>query len=106
MLKLGKKSVISLFVAFTLLALVTPAMLSSTASAHSPGWTIPTFAYAAASPNPYGLGSSQPLLIVFWLNVPPPTAAGSTGDRWRGMTVDVTTPSGKVDHYGPINSDP
>jgi len=75
-------------------------------SAHTPAWNIPTFAYLAAAPNPYGLGSSEPLLIVFWINVPPPTAAGSTGDRWRGFTVDVTSPSGKVEHFGPINSDP
>ena len=100
-----KKIAISIFVLFALLTITTPLILSPNTSAHTPGWNVPTFAYLAVSPNPYGLGSAQPLLIVFWLNVPPPTAAGTTGDRWRGMTVDVTTPSGKVDHFGPINSD-
>ncbi|HSV48960.1 MAG TPA: hypothetical protein VLH35_01475, partial [Candidatus Acidoferrales bacterium] len=101
-----KKIVFSIFVVFALLTITTPNLLSPTASAHTPGWNIPTFAYLAVSSNPYGIGSAQPLLIVFWINVPPPTAAGSLGDRWRGMTVDVTTPSGKVEHFGPITSDP
>jgi hypothetical protein len=100
-----KKSMISLFIVFALLTIGTPLVISPSA-AHTPGWTIPTFAYVAASPNPYGIGSSEPMLIVFWINVPPPTAAGTTGDRWRGYTIDITTPSGKVDHFGPINSDP
>ena len=100
-----KKSLISVFVLFALLILTAPLIITPNTSAHTPGWNVPTFAYLAVSPNPYGLGSAQPLLIVFWLNVPPPTAAGTTGDRWRGMTVDVTSPSGKVEHFGPINSD-
>jgi hypothetical protein len=45
------------------------------------------------------------VLIVFWLNVPPLTAAGTTGDRWRNMAVDITSPSGKVEHFGPFTSD-
>ena len=89
-----KKTVISIFVLFALLTITAPLIISPNTSAHTPGWNVPTFAYLAVSPDPYGLGSAQPLLIVFWLNVPPPTAAGTTGDRWRGMTVDVTTPSG------------
>lgn len=101
-----KKYGITLFVALTLLTIATPMLLAPTASAHTPGWNIPTFAYVAASPNPYGLGSSQPVLIVFWLNVPPPTAQGTSGDRWRNMTIDVTSPSGHVEHFGPITSDP
>ncbi|MCW3984222.1 MAG: hypothetical protein NWE96_09550 [Candidatus Bathyarchaeota archaeon] len=101
-----KKTIISIFMVFALLMIATPLVLSPTASAHTPGWNIPTYAYLAVSPNPYGIGSAQPLLIVFWINVAPPTAAGSTGDRWRGFTVDVTTPSGQVNHFGPITSDP
>lgn len=101
-----RKLAMTMFVTLAILTIATPILLSPTTSAHTPGWNIPTFAYVAASPNPYGLGSAQPVLIVFWINVPPPTAAGSSGDRWRGMTVDVTAPSGKVDHFGPITSDP
>jgi hypothetical protein len=46
------------------------------------------------------------VLIVFWLNVPPITAAGTTGDRWRNEAVDITSPSGKVEHFSPFTSDP
>ena len=101
-----KKTVISLLMVFALLTIATPIIITPNTSAHTPGWNIPTFAYIATSPNPYGLGSAQPLLIVFWINVAPPTAAGTLGDRWRNMTVDVTTPSGTVEHFGPITSDP
>ncbi len=101
-----KKTATGVLVIFALLIICMPLAMTPDTSAHTPGWNIPTFAYLAASPNPYGLGSSQPMLLVFWINVPPPTAAGTTGDRWRGFTVDVTTPSGQVEHFGPINSDP
>ena len=71
-----------------------------------PPWTVQTYAYVTATPNPYGLGSANPVIIVFWINSIPPTAAGTTGDRWLGMTIDVTRPNGQVDHFGPITSDP
>jgi hypothetical protein len=43
---------------------------------------------------------------VFWLNWPPPTAAGTTGDRWHPYTIDITKPDLSVDHLGPFVSDP
>lgn len=79
---------------------------SLTVSAHNPAWTIQTYAYVNAAPNPWGIGSGEPILIVFWINSIPPTAAGVSGDRWLNMTLDITTPSGQVQHYGPFTSDP
>ena len=77
-----------------------------TTNAHTPAWTIQTYAYVTASPQAWGIGSAEPVLIVFWINSIPPTAAGTTGDRWLGMTLDVTDPSGHVEHFGPFTSDP
>ncbi|MCW4044119.1 MAG: hypothetical protein NWE94_01210 [Candidatus Bathyarchaeota archaeon] len=73
-------------------------------NAHTPPWTVKTYAYVTATPNPAGV--NQPVAIVFWLNWPPPTAAGNTGDRWQGFKIEVTKPDGAVDTLGPFVSDP
>ena len=66
------------------------------ASAHTPAWTIPRYAYVTAAPNPVGAG--QPVAIVMWGDIPPPSAAARTGDRWTGYTIDVTKPDGTLVH--------
>jgi len=100
------KTMASMIALFLVLTFAVTIVALPAVSAHTPAWTIPTFAYVVASPNPWGLGSAGPVLIVFWLNVPPPTAAGTTGDRWQNMTVDITAPNGNVEHFGPFTSDP
>jgi hypothetical protein len=79
-----------------------------TTYAHDPPWEIPTFAYLYVAPDPIGVG--QTATVIFWVaGLPsgyPPTASGAGGDRWRDLTVDVTTPSGSHDQLGPYNSDP
>lgn len=63
----------------------------------------PTYAFIAANPNPIGV--NQQLQVSMWLADPPPTAAGATGDRWIGFTVDITKPDGNVETRGPFTSD-
>ena len=73
-------------------------------SAHDPPWLDrPTYAYVAPSPPTVGVG--QPLIITFWINAVPPTAAGAFGDRWN-LYVDVTDPNGNIEKFGPFKSDP
>ena len=103
---LNKQKILSI-VLTTLLALsLTAVFFAPNANAHTPPWTVQTYAYVTATPNPWGLGSANPVLIVFWINNIPPTAAGNAGDRWLDMTIDVTDPSGQVEHFGPFTSDP
>ena len=78
---------------------ITPA-----ANAHTPAWTIPTYAYIVASPDRVGVG--QTMALVFWLNWVPPGSGGTVGDRWRNLTVEVTTPNGNKQTLGPFTSDP
>jgi len=85
------------------LTLALPLLAVSTAEAHVPAWSIPTYAYIAVTPDPIGV--NQQAFVVMWLDKVPPTAAGSAGDRWTHFTVDVTKPDGKVDHLGPFTSD-
>jgi len=51
------------------------------------------------------VGVNQDMIIQFWLNALPPTAAGAWGDRWT-FWVDVTDPSGDTETLGPFESDP
>jgi hypothetical protein len=105
-MKTTKNKIAAVIIAsFFILSIIASANLLST-QAHTPPWTVQTYAYVTATPNPWGLGSSNPVLIVFWINNIPPTAAGNAGDRWLGMTIDVTGPTGQVEHFGPFTSDP
>ncbi len=74
----------------------------SIASAHTPIWNIPTYAYVTASPSTVGVGEYT--LIVMWLDKFPPTAGGLGGDRWKGFTLTITKPDGSKDTFGPITS--
>jgi hypothetical protein len=72
--------------------------------AHTPPWlNRPSHCYAAVSPETTGLG--QEVILVFWLDWVPPTAAGAVGDRWY-FYVDITSPDGTNETLGPIMSDP
>jgi outer membrane protein assembly factor BamB len=73
-------------------------------SAHEPPWQIPTYAYITAAPDPVGV--NQQITLVFWLDKYPPTAGGTTGDRWRDETIDITKPDGTKETLGPFISDP
>jgi outer membrane protein assembly factor BamB len=68
-----------------------------------PGTTIPTWAYLEVVPDTIGLGQSA--LMVMWIDKPPPTANGIYGDRWIGMTIEITKPDGSKTTIGPFQSD-
>jgi hypothetical protein len=89
-----------------LLAIIAfPALSLQTANAHTPSWNITRYAFATAAPNPVGV--NQPVAIVIWADMPPPTAAGNSGDRWTGFNVDITKPDGtKVNVLANGHSDP
>jgi len=73
------------------------------AAAHTPPWSIKTFAYISVSANPIGKG--QTVLVYMWLDKCPPTATGPWGDRWENFTLVITKPNGQVQKIGPIKSD-
>jgi len=66
-------------------------------SGHDPPWELTTFCYVAATPPTVGV--NQEVIIVFWVDWVPPTAAGALGDRWH-FWIDVTTPSGETETLG------
>jgi hypothetical protein len=95
-----KASAIALFlmltVAVTLVAL-------PTANAHTPPWTVPTYAYIAVSPSPVGVGQSA--FVAMWLDKVPPSAGGIGGDRWQNYTLKITKPNNDTQTLGPYTSD-
>jgi outer membrane protein assembly factor BamB len=74
------------------------------ASAHDPPFNISTYSYLSVAPDLVGVG--QTVYVMFWLNRPPPTALGAYGDRWEGITIEVTKPDGNTESLGPFRSDP
>jgi len=93
-------------IAFSLLlmlAITTSLVAVPLANAHDPPWSVPTYSFCNAAPDPVGLG--QTVAVNFWVNMPPPTASAQYGDRWTGMTVKVTKPGGTTETLGPFTSD-
>ncbi len=72
-------------------------------NAHTPAWNVPLYAYLHATPNPVGV--NQQVMLVFWFDKPPPSAAGSGGDRWTGIMLQITKPDGTNENLGPFTSD-
>jgi PQQ-like domain len=87
---------------FLVLSMAIP--LTTIVSAHNPPITIPNYVYLNAYPSPVGQG--QPISLLAWTNILPPTAVGQYGDRWTGLTVTVMKPDGSNDTLGPYKSDP
>ncbi len=78
-------------------------MLVQNANAHTPPWNVPTYSFINIAPNPIGVG--QQVNVNFFVGNPPPTASGVYGDRWHGLTVEVTDPDGLKTTLGPFSSD-
>jgi len=63
-----------------------------TVNAHSPTWTIISYAYINAAPNPVGIG--QTCSVSMWVDCPLVGAALSNNVRRTGYTLTVTAPDG------------
>jgi hypothetical protein len=100
---LSKKITGTIFAMFLILTMAATLVALPIANAHYPAWNYVTHAYIAASPPVVGV--NQQMIIVYWLNAVPPTAAGGSGDRWT-LYVDVTRPDGTNETLGPFTSDP
>ena len=89
--------------AFLLLTMSTSLFFLPTISAHTPPWTISTYAFIEASPNPVGVG--QTAYVNFWIDKVPPTAIGIWGTGWHNFALNVTKPDGTTEDLGKFNSD-
>ncbi len=93
--------VITLILAISMSATV---VLTPTASAHSPPWTIATQAYVSTVPSNLGLGQS--VFIVMWAYMKMPASDISNTIRMQHYMLNITRPDGTVQTLGPYTPDP
>jgi outer membrane protein assembly factor BamB len=99
-MKLSRNKTMATLIALFLVLTITATLVAlPIANAHTPAWTIPTYAYVTASPSTVGVG--QYTLIVVSVDKYPPTAGGMGGDRWHGYKLDITKPDGSKETIGP-----
>ncbi len=67
-------------------------ILIPTTSAHSPAWTIVSYAYIAVAPNPVGVG--QTVEVAMWVDAPMIGAALGNPVRRSGYMLTITAPDG------------
>jgi hypothetical protein len=100
---MSKNKTATLFALFLMFAMTFSLVALPSANAHTPPWTVKTFAFIEVNPNPVGVG--QTAYVNFWIDCVPPTAIGSWGTRWHGFKVTVTTPNGDTTDLGTFDSD-
>jgi len=85
---------IALFLISTISATI---ILTQTATAHTPLWNIPSFAYVVAAPSPVGVG--QTAQVYMWVDIPMPNAAVTNDIRRHGYTLTITKPDGTTETH-------
>ena len=102
---LKNKTMAILIISILMISMSASMILTPTANAHTPAWTIVSYAYLVASPNPVGVG--QATAIVMWIDTPMVGATVTNDIRRHDYTLTITKPDGKIEtkHYD-IVSDP
>jgi hypothetical protein len=91
---LKSKSMAILIALSLIISMSASIMLQPNANAHSPPWTIISYAYLSVVPNPVGVG--QVAAIAMWVDTPLPGATITNGIRRAGYTLTITAPDGTV----------
>ena len=78
-----------------MLTTVIPIAVLTTASAHTPPWNIPSFAYVAAQPSPVGVG--QQVQVYMWVDAPMPSSAEGNDYRRHDYKLTITAPDGTTE---------
>ncbi len=82
-------AIVTLFIA---ISMVLPMASLSTADAHTPSWTIESFAYISVAPTPAGVG--QPVYIYMWVDLPLSGAGVNNDIRRHDYRLTITQPDG------------
>ena len=82
---------------FLTISMSTSILLIPTANAHTPPWTIVSYAYLQAGPNPVGVGQS--VLILMWVDGPMRNANLENDIRRHDYTLIITAPDGTKETY-------
>ncbi len=90
---LKNKTMVILIVSILMISMSASMILTPSADAHTPPWTIVSYAYLVASPNPVGVG--QATAIVMWIDTPMVGATVTNDVRRHDYTLTITKPDGK-----------
>jgi hypothetical protein len=88
------KKAISIFAVLLMASIVIPMTTLPTASAHTPAWNIPTFAYVDTAINPIGVGQTE--YVYVFIDKSLNGATMSNDIRPHGYTLTITAPNGQV----------
>ena len=89
-----KKAILAIAV-FLMLTTTIPLTIIPTATAHTPAWDIPSYAYVVAKPDPVGVG--QRVMIYMWVDTPMPSAAITNDIRRHDYSLTITKPDGTTE---------
>jgi outer membrane protein assembly factor BamB len=90
MQKLKKRFVTIVIAVFLMSSMSASMMLLPNASAHTPKWNIPTYAYIIVAPDPVGVG--QKVNVIMWLDLTFQSAAWTNDYRWHNYKLTITKP--------------
>jgi hypothetical protein len=91
-----QKKNLTILVSILILSFTASSLLLPSATAHSPPWQIPTFAYVQAVINPVGVG--QNTYIYMWIDKTFGTDTALTNDwRFHNYKLTITAPDGTVE---------
>ena len=93
-MQLFKNKYVAIAIAlFLTLSMVASVALLPSASAHTPPWNLPTYAYISAAPSPTGV--NQRVLIIMWLtNEFSPDSTLANDYRFHNYELTITAPNG------------
>jgi len=95
------KKLLSIVLILTLTAAAIP--MTTLLFANAAVTNYDTFAFVMVSPNPVGV--NQETLVTFRITNPLTTGSFS-GERWQGLSVQITKPDGSIEDKGPYEADP
>ncbi len=84
-----------LFTLILVISMSASVALLPAASAHTPPWTIISYAYVVATPNPIGV--DQIASVTLWVDTPLPSSAVGNDIRRHDYTLTITDPEGDVE---------
>jgi outer membrane protein assembly factor BamB len=87
------KKQLSIVTLFLVLSIAIPLTALSPASAHTPGWTIVSYAYLSVAPNPAAAG--QPAYVYMWIDLPLNGALVTNDIRRHDYKLTITAPDGE-----------
>jgi len=80
---------------FLMLTIAVTLVALPIATAHTPVWEIPTFAFISVSPSPVGVG--QDVDVIMWLDKVANGAAWGNDIRMKNYKLTITSPTGKIE---------